>query len=152
MDIPFAYRNTTNSTQEAVEKPWVNPYQGTMTRAARKVSANINVVDHIRGASSRSTAGDCDSAGRVFDMGYLWDTERGGNVARPARFCGYLDQGGQRVTISASRTAASSCCESASLQHCAAGSSARSPKRELTPLSHLYRDVPMQVQGRTVVI
>src|SRR5665213_61799 len=97
MDIPFAYRKTTKSTQAPTENPWVRPYQGTSTSAARKVIANISVVAQIRGDCSRASG--CDSAGLVFDMGYLWDTERGRNVARPASFCSDLGQCGRRVTI-----------------------------------------------------
>src|ERR1700736_5161257 len=115
MDIPFAYRNTTNRIQAPAENPWVRPNHGTSTSAATKVVANIKVVDQIRGARGEA-AGACDSAELVFDMGYLWDTEGGGNVARPVRICGDLGECGQRVTVvhAPPRTA---CCGFASAQH-----------------------------------
>src|SRR6185437_9578382 len=40
----------TNTTQSAVLKPWVRPYQGTSTTAAAKVSANISRLAQRMGA------------------------------------------------------------------------------------------------------
>src|SRR5579864_8822382 len=98
MDMPLAYRNTTNRTQAPTENPWARPNHGTMTIAATRVVANIKVVDQMRGARAVTTGG-CDSAELVFDMGYLWDTEGGGNVARPVTICGDLGECAQRVTV-----------------------------------------------------
>src|ERR1700737_5374017 len=89
--MPFAYRNTTNRIQAPAENPWVRPNHGTSTNAATRVVANIKVVDQIRGARWAAIGG-CDSAELVFDMGYLWDTGGGGNVARPVTNCGALGE------------------------------------------------------------
>src|SRR5579862_8571062 len=130
MDMPLAYRNTTNRTQAPTENPWARPNHGTMTIAATRVVANIKVVDQMRGARAVTTGG-CDSAELVFDMGYLWDTEGGRNVARPVTICRHLGECGQRVTVvnASPRTA---CCGLASAQHSS---------------KPLYRDLCDPVQG-----
>src|SRR6185437_490398 len=50
MDISLATRNTPKSAQAAVEKPWLKPYQGTSTAAAKKVNENRTIFVQIRGA------------------------------------------------------------------------------------------------------
>src|SRR5690348_3805937 len=58
MDISLATRKTPKSTQAAVEKPCVKPYQGTSTAAARKVSKNRRILVQIKGAPA--VAGDAE--------------------------------------------------------------------------------------------
>jgi hypothetical protein len=73
MDIPFAYKNTTNSTHAPAEKPWVIPNHGTSTIETASVMTNISVVDHIRGGlSCFLVAEERGARAGVFDMGYLY--------------------------------------------------------------------------------
>src|SRR6185312_7579070 len=58
MDISLATRKTPRSTQAAGEKPWVKPYQGTSTAAAKKVSENSRIFVQMRGAPA--VAGDAE--------------------------------------------------------------------------------------------
>src|ERR1700693_4430101 len=47
--MPLAPRKKTKTPRSAPEKPWVSPYQGTSTAAARAVRTNIRVFVQIRG-------------------------------------------------------------------------------------------------------
>ena len=48
--MPFAQVKTMATTQVRHVKPWVSPYQGTVTAAMAKVSTNIRVLTQTRGA------------------------------------------------------------------------------------------------------
>src|SRR5712671_4842962 len=50
--MPLAPSRSTNQTQAAAVKPWLNPYQGTAVTAVAKVRANMAVVIQFRGIDS----------------------------------------------------------------------------------------------------
>src|SRR4029077_15077306 len=47
--MPLATRKKAKTPRSAPENPWVSPYQGTRTAAARAVRTNIRVFVQIRG-------------------------------------------------------------------------------------------------------
>ena len=50
MDISLAIRKRPPRTQADIEKPWLKPYQGTSTAAAKKVNENRMILIQMRGA------------------------------------------------------------------------------------------------------
>src|SRR6185437_12141538 len=50
MDISLATRKTPKKTQAQIEKPWLKPYQGTSTTAAKNVNENSRILVQIKGA------------------------------------------------------------------------------------------------------